>query len=108
MFYNIFQELTMKLLGPTHRIIIDGVFSILSVILSFILSKIEFAVDNMILQILGHLSLVIGIVIYNEIIIIKICGLDVNTNKQIVERATGADDKKMMVILPLYEKIDQF
>ena len=108
MFYNIFQELTMKHLGPTHRIVIDGVFSILSIIFSFILNSTVLLIDFLLLQMFGQLCILIGIVSYNEIIIIKICGLDVNTNKQIVERATGADDKKMMVILPLYEKIDQF
>ena len=104
MFYNIFQELTMKHLGPTHRIVIDGVFSILSIILSFILNSTVLLIDFLLLQIFGHLFILIGIVIYNEIVIIKLCGLDVNTNKQIKERATGADDNKMMVILPLYEK----
>lgn len=54
------------------------------------------------LQRFGHLSLVIGIVINNKIIIIIICGLDVNTNKKI-ERAAGVDDNTM-IILPLYEK----
>lgn len=33
--YNIFHQLILKHLGPTHRIISDGVFSIITVIISF-------------------------------------------------------------------------
>lgn len=83
--YNIFHELTLEHLGPTHRIIIDGVFSIISMIVP------DNQNDYIIHQIIGHASLIIGIIIYNEIIIIKMCGLDVNTDKQIKERATGVD-----------------
>ena len=51
-------------------------------------------------QIIGHICFVIGIIIYNEIIIIKMCELDVNTEKAIKERATDIENNKMMVILP--------
>ena len=96
--YNIFHELTLKHLGPTHRIIIDGVFSVISMIVSFYSDNQN---DYIIRQIIGHVSLIIGIIIYNEIIIVKMCGLDVNTDKQIKERATGDAQKISLLPIPL-------
>ena len=101
--YNIFHQLILKHLGPTHRIISDGVFSIINVIISFSSENQEIVVYYIILQIIGHISLIIGIIIYNEIIIVKLCGLDVNTVKEIKDRASTKVDYKMM-LLPLFDK----
>lgn len=101
--YNIFHQLILKHLGPTHRIISDGVFSIINVIISISFEKEEIVIYYIILQIIGHISLIIGIVMYNEIIIINMCGLDMNTVKEIRTRASTKVDYKMM-LLPLYDK----
>ena len=101
--YNIFHQLILKHLGPTHRIISDGVFSIITVIISFASEKQEIILNYIILQIIGHVSLIIGIIIYNEIIIINMCGLNVNTVKKIKDRASTKIDCRKMLI-PLFEK----
>ena len=106
--YNILNHLMVKYLGPTHRIISDGVFSILSVTVSFFLEKQKITTVNIINQILGHICIIIGIVLYNEIIIVRFCGLDVNTDKEIKYRALCRENNREIVSLSLFknEQID--
>ena len=78
-------------------------FSIITVIISFASEKQEIIVYYILLQIIGHVSLIIGIIIYNEIIIINLYGLNVNTVKKIKDRASTKIDYRKMLI-PLFEK----
>ena len=97
--YNILNHLMVKYLGPTHRIISDGVFSILSVTVCFFLEEQKITAAYIINQILGHICIIIGIVIYNEIIIVNFCGLDVNTDKEIKYRALSREDNRRTLSL---------
>ena len=101
--YNVLNGETFKHLGTPYRIIVDCVFSVLSMLDYFILDNEEFLFYYIILQIIGHVSLIIGIIIYNEIIIINMCGLNVNTVKKIKDRASTKIDYRKMLI-PLFEK----
>ena len=89
--YNILFHLLVKHLGPTHRIISDGLASIITMTVSiFILQDYETETSFayfIISQVLGHICIIIGIVLYNEIIIAHFLGLDLNTDKAIKERA---------------------
>ena len=93
----------VKYLGPTHRIISDGVFSILSVTVFFFLEEQKITAAYIINQILGHICIIIGIVIYNEIIIVNFCGLDVNTDKEIKYRALSREDNRRTLSLFAFE-----
>ena len=70
--YNILFHLLVKHLGPTHRIISDGLASIITMTVSiFILQDYETETSFayfIISQVLGHICIIIGIVLYNEII----------------------------------------
>lgn len=90
--YNILFHLLVKHLGPTHRIISDGLASIITMTVSiFILQDYETSETSftyfIISQVIGHFCIIIGIVLYNEIIIANFCGLELNTDKAIKERA---------------------
>ena len=50
------------------------------------------------LQLIGHVPIVLGIVIYNEMMIVHLCGLDVNTTKAIKERA---NDDNLICLLAI-------
>lgn len=83
--YNIFIGLTNKHFGPTHRVIADTFSSIITMAISMVMSSQWISIF---LQIFGNLLITIGIIIYNEIIIIHVLKLDHNTNKVIKDRAS--------------------
>ena len=87
--YNTFHFLMNKHLSPTHRIISDSVSSIMTFIINVIVKNNEKSIGLYItLQIIGHILIIFGILVYNELMIIHRCGMDENTNKEIQGRAT--------------------
>ena len=98
--YNTFHFLTNKNLSPTHRIIGDSVSSIFTMIITIIKGNQPSSSLTVfiLLQLIGHVPIVLGIVIYNEMMIVHLCGLDVNTTKAIKERA---NDDNLICLLAI-------
>ena len=82
--YNVFNLSTIKHLGPTHRIICD----VFSPTVTFIASMImESKKINPFTQVIGIIITSIGLMIYNEHLILYIFNLDEYTTESIRERA---------------------
>lgn len=82
--HNIFRIHTIVSLGPTHRIISDGIVSLIS--MTFALDKQ--AIDlSLIYRIVGHILFTFGLLMYTEIIIVHICDLDDETMQCISDRS---------------------
>ena len=90
---NVFKILTTKHLGPTHRIISDGIFSVITLIVAMDKLKKNILI---VFQIIGHILLISGILLYNEIVILHCCNLDDQTKKVIYNRVTenGESEQK--------------
>lgn len=71
--------------SPTHIIISDVIVSIVDWVIMLITGSKE-TVDT-VLQSIGYALLVLSCLIYNEIIVIGICGLNKNIKKEIQQRA---------------------
>ena len=93
--YNIFNHLTNKNLGPSHRVICDCFISIVTIIYT-IVSKIS--QDKLYITILGIMLIFIGIILYNEVIIINCCKIDENTKIKIDNRVTEENNKTDLLI----------
>ena len=91
--YNEFIQLVLKYYGPTHRVITD-VFSSLCIML-FLLSRNS--PRDIILQGVGEVVIIIGVLIYNEIVLVHLCGMDENTEVKIRERASSKDDTALIL-----------
>lgn len=96
--HNLFRILTTKYLGPTYRIISDGIISIITMTIA--LDQLE-KTFKLTIHIIGHIIFFVGLLMYNEIMIVHMCKLDVDTLKSIHERLTidskadqGDDDDK--------------
>ena len=85
--YNTFHFLTNKHLSPTHRIISDSVSSLMTFTVTVITKGNEATTWFILLQIVGHILIIFGILVYNELMIVHVCGMDENTNKEIQGRA---------------------
>ena len=90
--HNIFHIQTTVSLGPTHRIISDGIVSLIS--MTFALDKQEIDL-SLIYRIVGHILFTVGLLMYNEIIIVHMCDLDEETNQCIHDR--GRRDSKLEI-----------
>ena len=91
--YNEFIQLVLKYYGPTHRVITD-VFSSLCIML-FLLSRNS--PRDIVLQGVGEVVIIIGVLIYNEIVLVHLCGMDENTEVKIRERASSKDDTALIL-----------
>lgn len=80
--YNVFIDLINKTSGPTHRVVSDTLTSIIRLILSFIVQQNKYVF----LAIIGDILIVLGSIIFNEIIIIYICNLEESTKEEIIKR----------------------
>ena len=103
--YNTFHFLTNKHLSPTHRIISDSVSSLLTFTVTVISNGNETTVGFIILQIIGHILIIFGILVYNELMLLHFCGMDENTNKEIQGRATKEGEREV-TLLSIEEKHD--
>ena len=88
-FYNLFIELIIKDLSPTHTAISESISSI------FIFIFIHFSFN--ILNIIGYIFILIASLIFNEIIILNFFSLDKYTKNSISLR--GDEDYKFNLIL---------
>ena len=91
--YNEFIQLVLKYYGPTHRVITD-VFSSLCIML-FLLSRNS--PRDIVLQGVGEVVIIIGVLIYNEIVLVHLCGMDENTEVKIRERESSKDDTALIL-----------
>lgn len=82
--YNIFIHLCNKDLGPTHHIVSEALASMVVMLVSLILSERKISLW---MQIVGHILIVMGTLVYNEIIIFHFLGMNKNTKDEIIERA---------------------
>lgn len=95
--YNSFILFVIKAYGTTHRVIIDAFSSIIIMILS------SQKGINFMIQCIGELFILIGVLLYNEIILIRLCDLDEYTEKQIRGRAFD----KNQVSLSIYQYVEK-
>ena len=82
--YAISMILTIYYLSPMMLIVADIINIIISSIYETIINKGE--KDKLIIYYIGCFILLIGSLIYNEIIILNFCGLNKNTTKYINKR----------------------
>ena len=54
-------------------------------IISICLPQANYSKNDMIYIIVGFVFIIIGVIIYNEFILIHLCGMDVNTKKEIAQ-----------------------
>ena len=80
MLFNLFFELTLQFLTPTHICIGDCFSSIIFYIFD------DLKKGNNILKIVGYLFLSFGCLVFNEIIILNFCNLGKNTKYEISKR----------------------
>ena len=85
-----------KHFGPTHHVISDAFSSMVVMMITIISSKTGIIWW---LQILGHIFIVCGTLIYNEIVIIHAYGMDRNTKDEIIKRASDVEEKERISIL---------
>ena len=83
--HNVLFLVTNKYLGPTYHIIIDATSSMVIMLLDIVITS---TTKILIMQIPGYFLIVIGSLIYNEIIIINAGGMDNSTKTKIEQRAS--------------------
>ena len=83
--FNVLFLVTNKYLGPSYHVIIDATSSMCTMIIDII---IKGNYSNLLMQIPGYVLIVIGSLIYNEIVIINCMGMDHGTKTQIEKRAS--------------------
>lgn len=90
--YNTMIMLILKHYGPTHRVIVDAFSSLITMIFFMIKNHEPY---KLAIQILGELIILLGVMVYNEIIILHFCGIDTNTEKEIRKRASRKEEIAM-------------
>lgn len=81
--YNIFIDLINKKNGPTHRVVSDTLSSFVnSFVIILMKDKFKFPIH----EVFGYIFIIFGSLIFNEIIILFFCKLEVNTSNEIIER----------------------
>lgn len=91
MMFNTFRLLTNQKYSPTHRIISDVFQTFLSWLIGIIVSSASGESLNWgyyFVAGIGYLVVILGVLIYLEIVIIDWCGLATNTRTQIENRQT--------------------
>lgn len=87
MFFNLFGLYITKQSGAVFRVILDTLRTIIIWIIGAIVGFEDLKNTNkLILEIIGFLFLLSGIIIYNEILTISICGLDRETQKYLKKK----------------------
>ena len=102
--YNTFILLVIKAFSPTHRLVTCAFSSVVLVTYNFIfVMTTEDSEGMMVLKYAGQFLLIIGVLIYNEIIIVHFCKMDENTEVNIRERAMNKEEKALSIV-SLYHK----
>lgn len=93
---NINIMVTKKLLSPTHKTASDSLSSIYKWI--FIMVMNNSIGDNFPFALIGYFMIILGALIYNEIIICYVFNLNVNTRKEVIKRSIL--DSELKIELP--------
>ena len=102
-FVNVFLMLIKKYLTPTHRSVADSFNAFFTWAYTFTYDQgWSNKWDSMnFLDIFGYLLIIIGCLIYNEIIILHVLGLDRDTKKEIIERAIEDNRISLKLVDPI-------
>ena len=97
-------QLILKHYGPTHRVITDAFSSVIT--LCFLMGKVKYGY-LLVIQIFGELFILLGVIVFNEIIVFHFCGLDTNTEKEIRKRALQKEERSInfQVLISKEEKL---
>ena len=89
-FCLVLTDLVCQALGLTTKLmILPGTqISLMTFTVTVITKGNEATTWFILLQIVGHILIIFGILVYNELMIVHVCGMDENTNKEIQGRAT--------------------
>ena len=103
---NVFLMLTKKFLTPTHRSIADSLNAFCTwIVFLSVYSDKEFWENEWnwlkFFDIIGYILITLGCLMYNELIIVHICGLDKDIKEHIVKRAD--QEIRETVLFPINE-----
>ena len=101
---NAFRIQTIFIYNPAYRYIAD----ILSLFYLFALTfkRNSFSLTNGFILIICHLLILFGILVYQEVIIINVWGMNLNTQKQINIRADKENDNTLSLLEENENEID--
>lgn len=87
MFYNLFALYIIKQSGAVLRVLLDILRTILIWVVGAFVGFEDLKNRNkLILQVVGFVFLIFGIIIYNEIIVLPFCGLNKDTKKYLQKK----------------------
>ena len=95
--FNIFRMITIQIYSTTHRILTDIIKSFLLWVFVSLIFHSYFQVKEVdtfriiIIKAISYLIVFIGLIIFLEIVIINLCGLNKNTIQSIVRRTEIED-----------------
>ena len=96
---NVFLMMTKKYFTPTHRNVSDTMNAFVAWVINMFSNK-----ETSMINIIGYASIMLGCLIYNEIIICRFCGLDEDTKEEIMNRA-GVSMNNIKLVPDKEEKI---
>ena len=99
---NIFRIFTIKEYSPIYRIVADCVVYVYLFIYKCIFENFKFDLTFG-MKVICYIFFVLSLLVYNEIIIIKVFSLNVNTQREIKKRSM--DDTDIINELPLDKTI---
>ena len=86
-FYNLVGIRLTELVSSTHRVVVDEVRTVFIWLFFIIFTPVEGTHEEFhYLQLIGYIFIVLGTIIYNEILVIPFCNLDYNTIDKREER----------------------
>ena len=96
---NVFLMMTKKYFTPTHRNVSDTMNAFVAWVINMFSNK-----ETSMINIIGYASIMLGCLIYNEIIICRFYGLDEDTKEEIMNRA-GVSMNNIKLVPDKEEKI---
>jgi hypothetical protein len=99
-FYVYFYILVIQKLTPMHAFIVDSMtsffFSFFSLFFYTLFTEIDITeeIGNIffIIKVIRNIIIIIGLLVYLEIIVLKFCGFDIYTRENIIKRSVEIDD----------------
>lgn len=89
--------------NPNHFAVTSTVSSVLQIICSAIVNG---SLDQLTLHLIGNVFVLLGCIMYNEVIIVHFCGLEFNTRAQIEYRSKCESNTIENIIIPERESND--
>ena len=100
--YNLVGIKLTKLVSSTARVVVDEVRTVFIWSFFIIFEPVKDTKENFhYLQLIGYIFLVVGTIIYNEILAIPFCNLDYNTRDKKEEREINSDNKNEELIISI-------